>query len=222
MIVPIGVQCLNAILKKRLGISEKSLPFDWMLSNPGFVLDILSLLLDGSMSVDNIVSDRFFCCDGRVKMTEVEHFVTDHSGGGASLYNSRYDVVFPHDQDGAETRAKYARRLTRLRQLVLSGEPLVLLYSSQSSLTAGNFTIDGREILSDVYRDLTNIFHLVGRHNPNTRMVVFDAVQNEPRSLLDPEIEFFPMAPSGCWTQLILQIQRFLAPKKKPPPHTVR
>lgn len=37
------MQCLNAELKKKINKDTQTLPFDWMLSNPKFVIEILKL-----------------------------------------------------------------------------------------------------------------------------------------------------------------------------------
>ena len=44
MIIPIGIQCTNAVFKNSF---EKTctLPFDWMFATPSFVFEMFELLL---------------------------------------------------------------------------------------------------------------------------------------------------------------------------------
>ena len=60
MIIPIGIQCLNSTLKKRINKDTKTLPFDWMLSHPKFVYEILKLLLENKINIEEIVNNHFF------------------------------------------------------------------------------------------------------------------------------------------------------------------
>ena len=60
MIIPIGIQCLNATLKKRINKDTKTLPFDWMFSHPKFVYEILNLLLENKINTEEIVNNHFF------------------------------------------------------------------------------------------------------------------------------------------------------------------
>lgn len=104
MIIPIGIQCLNRELKKSLHKDSESLPFDWILSHPKFVYAILKLLLeyDKFVDVEEIVNNHFFYCDKRVSSSSYEKFHTDSNG--RILYNSVYDVIYPHDVYDNETK----------------------------------------------------------------------------------------------------------------------
>ena len=131
-------------------ITFKYVQVDWMLSHPKFVYEILKLLLENKINIKEIVNDHFFYCDKRANFKVVKAFYT-HSNGSI-LFNSKYDVIFPHDKNDKETKMKYIRRLSRLKDLILnSNEKLVFIYSSQSSLKSGNFTIDERVIIKNVY-----------------------------------------------------------------------
>lgn len=61
-----------------------------------------------------------------------ENFYTCYNGG--LLYNSKYNVIFPHDNYNTETINKYIRRFERLKDIIINAkEELCFLYISQSS-----------------------------------------------------------------------------------------
>jgi hypothetical protein len=205
MIIPIGIQCINATLKKRINKDTKTLPFDWMLSHPKFVYEILKLLLENKINLEEIVNNHFFCCDKRANLNKLEAYYT-HSNGFA-LYNSKYDVIFPHDKNDEETKMKYIRRLTRLKDLILnSNEKLVFIYSSQSSLKLGNFTIDERVVIKNVYSYLTKIYDLINMYNNNNKMIVFDSILNEDKNKLNEKITLYEMNTCNSCSELLNQI----------------
>ena len=205
MIIPIGIQCLNATLKKRINKDTKTLPFDWMFSHPKFVYEILNLLLENKINTEEIVNNHFFCCDKRASYKQSNYYYTDSNG--FALYNSKYDVIFPHDKNDEETKMKYIRRLSRLKDLILnSNEKLVFIYSSQPSLKEGNFTIDKRVIIKNVYSYLTKIYNLINMYNNNNKMIVFDSILNEDKSELNEKITLYEMNPCNKWIELLNQI----------------
>jgi hypothetical protein len=60
IIIPIGIQCTNAIFKKDINKSSRTLPFDWMFATPKFVFEMLELLLDRDMNINELVEKHFF------------------------------------------------------------------------------------------------------------------------------------------------------------------
>lgn len=208
MIIPIGIQCLNKELKKKINKDTHTLPFDWMLSNPKFVFVILTFLFECEMDVEEIVNNHFFHCDKRASYRSVEKYYT--TGNGHALYNTLYDVIFPHDVNDNETKEKYVRRLNRLKSIILdSKETLIFIYSSQSSLEGGNFTIDDRCILKDVYKYLTKIYELIGKYNNNYKMIVFDSILNEDKCNLNKNIILKEMRPCNNLSILLEQILQY-------------
>ena len=205
MIIPIGIQCLNASLKKRINKDTETLPFDWMFSHPKFIYEILKLLLENKINIKEIVNNHFFCCDKRANYEKQEAYYT--CSNGCALYNSKYDVIFPHDKNNKETKMKYIRRLTRLKDLILnSNEKLVFIYSSQSSLKSGNFTIDERVVIKNVYSYLSKIYDLINMYNNNNKMIVFDSILNEDKNKLNEKITLYEMNACNSSNELLNQI----------------
>ena len=176
-----------------------------MLSHPKFVYEILKLLLENKINIEEIVNNHFFYCDKRATFKVTEAYYTDSKG--LALYNSKYDVIFPHDNNDEETKMKYIRRLSRLKDLILnSNEKLVFIYSSQSSLKSGNFTIDDRVVIKNVYSYLTKIYDLINMYNNNNKMIVFDSILNEDKSQLNEKITLYEMNACGSWIEFLDQI----------------
>lgn len=208
MIIPIGMQCLNAVLKKKINKDTQTLPFDWMFSSPKFVFAIFKLLLEFEIDEEEIVNNHFFYCNKRASFGSKENYYT--KSNGKVLYNDIYDVIFPHDIYNNETKEKYVRRLKRLKSIILnSKESLIFIYSSQSSLQKGNFRIDDRHIIEDVYIYLTKIYELIGKYNNNYKMIVFDSILNEDKSNLHKNIILKEMTPCSSWGILLRQILQY-------------
>ena len=179
VIISIGIQCTNSIFKQRNNKSSQRFPFDWMLSTPKFVFEMFELLLEKNMNIDELVTKHFFICEKRAIINGPEHFfICDMCDKRGSLCNTKYNVIFPHDDFLDETVNKYIRRFERLKELILNTntqEELCFIYSSQSSYENGNFTINGKDVIYDVYFYLSKIYTLIGNYNSNYKIVVFDA-----------------------------------------------
>ena len=93
--------------------------------------------------------------------------------------------------------------------LVPGIESLIFIYSSQSSLQKGNFRIDDRHIIEDVYIYLTKIYELIGKYNNNYKMIVFDSILNEDKSNLNKNIILKEMMPCDNWNMLLNQILHY-------------
>ena len=207
IIIPIGVQCTVGLFKNEINKTH-TLPFDVMFSHPKFVFEMLVLLLDKNMNVVELVTNHFFNCDKRVNFNTVEHFNT--CDNGSILYNTTYNVIFPHDNNSIETINKYVRRFERLKSIILNQpEDLLFTYISQSSLKSGNFTIDDNIIIKDVYVYLSQIYKLIGNFRNNYKVVLFDAIQEEQIELLDENIILCKLNKCNSWLELLPEIRRY-------------
>lgn len=204
MIIPIGMQCTTATFKSRYERTY-TLPFDWMFTSPSFVYEMLVLLLEQNVNIEYLVKEHFFYCDKRASMTGLEHYYT--CDNGFALYNSKYNVIFPHDENNIDTINKYIRRFIRLKHIILNTtECLYFIYTSQSSLESGNFTIDGNNIIKDVYFHLSNIYSLIRKFRNNYKLILFDAIQDEDISLLDENITLIKLDKRDSWKELLPQM----------------
>ena len=136
----------------------------------------------------------------------MEHYYTCYNDG--ALYNTKYNVIFPHDNDSIETINKYIRRFNRLKDIILnSTECLNFVYISQSSLENGNFTIDDNIVTIDVYLYLSKIYKLIGKFRNNYKMIVFDTIQQEQIELLDKNIILYKLNKCNSCGDLLHQLK---------------
>ena len=205
IIIPIGIQCTNAHILKNNNIRFHSFPFDWMFSTPKFIFEMLELLLENNISIDDLVKNYFFYCDKKANVYQYEHYHT--CDNGACLYNSKYNVIFPHDNYNTETIDKYIRRFERLKDIIINTkEELCFLYISPSSSKNGNFTIDGKIVLHDVFLYLSKIYNIIGKHNNNYKMIIFDTLKEESKELLNENICVYELNECDKWDYLLNQI----------------
>ena len=206
IIIPIGVQCSTATFKHEI-VNTHTLPFDWMYATPKFVFEMLELLLLKNINIEELVKNHFFYCEKKAKLIRLEHYYT--CDNGAAFYNTKYDVIFPHDDNSIETINKYVRRFERLKDIILnSSEDLFFIYTSQSSLESGNFTIDGNIIIKDVYIYLSKIYELIGNFRNNYKMVLFDTIQEEDVEILNTNIILCKLDRCDNWNDGIIRQMR--------------
>jgi hypothetical protein len=207
IIIPIGIQCTTATFKNEIKKTH-TFPFDWMFTTPKFVFEILVLLLEKNINIEELVKNEFFYCEKKANHNGLEHYYT--CDNGFAYYNTKYNVIFPHDDNNIETINKYIRRFERLKDTILnSTEELCFIYTSQSSLESGNFTIDGNIIIKDVYVYLSQIYKLIGNFRHNYKVVLFDAIQEEEIILLDTNITLYKLNKCNNWGELLPQMRNY-------------
>ena len=170
---------------------------------------MLELLLDGNISVEELVRKHFFNCDKRAIGHSLgpEHYIVGDEG--QTLCNSKYNVIFPHDEDNIENVNKYIRRFERLKDVILNAEQKIcFLYVSPSS--PGNYSINGEQVICDTFLYLSKIYDLIGKYNNNYKMLVFDAVKEEPRERLNENIYLHHLNSCDIWYNLICTIPLYL------------
>lgn len=208
--IPIGMQCSTPHVLKNFNLRNISYPFDWILSNPSFVYKMLYLLLEQNISVEKIVNEHFFRNDEKVGFDIVEHYTSRENG--KAIYNKLYDVIFPHDEYNETSINKYIRRFTRLKTDLLNPlHHIRLVYVSQASTNIGNFTINGKEVIRNVYKNISNIHNLVMKFNKNSKIILFDSIQNEDINLLDPKIDIYMIPEKKNRTELIKEVEDLLS-----------
>lgn len=112
-----------------------------------------------------------------------EHYVINDNG--SVKCNVQYNVVFPHDKDYYDSVEKYKRRFERLKNIIIDNKTQsCFIYSSQSSLEKGHFTLNGNEVITEVYLNINKINNLLKKYNNNFRIVIFDSILNDNISIL--------------------------------------
>jgi hypothetical protein len=205
--ISLGTQCTTPFFFDKIGVKSKSLPFDWMLSTPEFVYTILKLLLVDNLDINEIIDNYFFICNKRASIMKnnmgkdiVERYITSNNGSG--LVNSKYGVCFPHDK--LSDRDKYVRRMTRLKELILDKHNyLYFTYISVSSKDSGNYTLDGKEPIQDLYIYLQKISEIIRSVTDNYKIIVFDTTTPDNLVITDNHIITQKIMPKHiCWDVL--------------------
>jgi len=211
LIIPIGIQCTNYQYLVNHGLRKMAYPFDGIISNPKFVYELLELLLDSEISLKELVKDYFLYSNKKTKFIRLEHHYTDESGEGFGICNTKYNVIFPHDTYNDETIEKYIRRFERLSQDILNNnEEICLMYTSQSSLDCGNFTINGEECITDMYIYINKIYNLVKKHRDTFKFIVFDSIKTDDKNILNKNIQLIELNTCDEWGHLIPQMDNYI------------
>jgi hypothetical protein len=203
--IPIGMQCSNASCLNEIKLRTEAYPFDWILSTPNSIYQILKLLMETD-DINDLVRNHFIKCEKRAKITSVENYVTDEDG--SALYNESYHLVFPHDAYNEETIEKYIKRFHRLKELILNqNETIYFLYTSQSSLEKGNYTINNEQVIENVYQNCNDIYDLISKYRKNFGLIILDAIFNEDISILKQEIMIFKLKSCDIWCDIVPQMK---------------
>jgi hypothetical protein len=194
--IPLGFQCTVPTVLQHMGSKTETLPFDWMLSS----------LLTG-MPIPELVTEHFFKCTAKSRIlidsnnsAVVEHYITDPSG--EALYNEQYDVIFPHDVYDEDHITKYIRRFERLYNLIKTGENLIYVYISPSSIHQGNFIIDDRSIINDTTKYLIDTYELLKNHTGDKNFE-FKVLTTFNDSIEYPGIQFVNITPQPVWLNIV-------------------
>ena len=208
--IPLGFQCTVPTALKNIGEKSEALPFDWMLSSPKFIYEIMTMLLSG-MPIKELVTEHFFNCTAKSTMLYAEHYVTDPNG--SALYNEKYDVIFPHDVYDDVNIQKYIRRFERLYNLVKSDKNLVYIYIYPSSKDDGSFIINGRPIIKDTSEYLILTYELLKKHCKNN--FEFKVLQTFDDLIDYSGIDSIFINPANHWVHILYECQYRLSEEKK-------
>jgi hypothetical protein len=189
IIIPLGVQCSNATFKKKINKSTHTYPFDYMFTTPQSILKIFTFLLDENMDVEYFVRNVFFDINCLLNLKSPEHYVKDVNG--FALFNENLNIILPHDINDENSINKYIRRFNRLIDTIKNNdEKIYFIYTSQSSKTNGNLTLDGIELIINVYEYLNQINKIISKYNKNYEFFIFDSILEEDKQILDSNIKW--------------------------------
>jgi len=205
--ISLGFQCTVPTVLQAKAVKGQTLPFDWMLSSPKFIYQMLELLL-ADMPIEVLVREYFFNCTAKAEIllgddgrAVLEHYITKEDGN--SLYNQQYDVIFPHDSYSEDTIQKYIRRFERLKQLIHGSEHVTYLYISPSSDESGEFWIDGRRVLVDPIKYLNKIYTLLQRSTLRDFSFKAHLTSNSGVDKLLPGIQYTAIQAKPVWLDIV-------------------
>lgn len=116
--IPIGFQCTSAEILKKTNKRLCSFPFDWIISNPEAIYKILKLLFSKDCNIESLIKNEFFNIDGYLRFMVQEEFISDDNG--SVLYNSKYNLVYPHFKNDIDTKNKMIERFIRLKDNIIN------------------------------------------------------------------------------------------------------
>jgi hypothetical protein len=206
--ISLGVQCTIPLFLKNNNLRKEAYPFDWMISNPKYIYEMLVLLLD-NCNITDLVINHFFYCPLKANCAKIENYTIDKNG--FALFNPKYNVVFPHDEYNNDTIQKYIRRLERLKNIILNDNKIIhFIYISQSSLELGNFKINDTSVIDDVYTYINKIHDLISNYRKNFKIIIFDTIQND-NTIINKNIELYKLDKCDSWIELIPQVEKYIS-----------
>lgn len=206
--ISLGIQCTIPLFLKNNNLRKEAYPFDWIISNPKYVYEILVLLLN-NYNISDLVVNHFFYCPLKANCHKIENYTINKNG--FALYNPKYNVIFPHDEYNNDTIQKYIRRFERLKSIILeSNEIIHFIYMSQSSLELGNFKINNVNVIKDVYMYINKIYDLINSYRKNFKIMVFDTILDD-NTILNGNIELYKLDKCNSWIELIPQVEKHIS-----------
>jgi hypothetical protein len=137
--IPLGFQCTTAEILKKTNKRICSFPFDWIISTPESILELLKIVILPICNIELFVKNEFFKIDNLLSFLKQEEFISHPEGN--ILFNSKYNLIFPHFKNDNETITKMISRFERLRNYILYQEnKIVFLFINR--LVNNNFVVN--------------------------------------------------------------------------------
>jgi hypothetical protein len=201
--VPIGFQCTTAEILKKKGKRTCSFPFDWIISNPEAIVNLLTILLKSDCDIKLFVKNEFFKIDGLLHFLKQEEFVT--SPTGKILFNSKYNLVFPHFNYSNELIEKFIKRFERLRNYILySSNNINFVFINRlvnnNNKNTVKFSINNTIIKLNIKDNFKTLNDLLLLYIPYERfkIIIINAVENIKDPLVfDKNIRYIELVPTN-------------------------
>jgi hypothetical protein len=190
--ISLGFQCTTSEVLKKTNKRFHSYPFDWILSNPKGIYELIKKLLK-SDDIKDFVKNEFLKFDGYVFLTKAEEFFISKTQTNM-LYNSTYNLIFPHEENNLVTIIdKYTRRFGRLKDMLLDNSKFINLIFVNRMSTNMAFKINDINILEGCEEYLNQLYNLLNdiRTNfsiniitPNISIIDVDKLDNNIKTIL--------------------------------------
>ena len=218
--IPLGFQCTTAEILKKMNKRFSSFPFDWIISTPYSILKLLDILLKNECNINDFVLNEFFNFDTNLIFMKQEEFQT-HSQGNI-LYNSKYNLIFPHIKYNDETVLKFKRRFERLRNYILDNNVKIqfffinrIINNDVIEVNENNlkYSINNNNIYLNIKENFIKLKNLLLNYMNENRfkIIIINAVDKiNDNIILDKNIiyhEIIPLNNSHLTDEEILQIQ---------------
>jgi len=176
--IPIGMQCSAAQILKNMGKRDVSLPFDWILSHPKFILECIKAIYQ---LPDDQLLDFFLDLDNQeissIPVGKCEHYFTVQVTP-KNIYNRKHKVTFPHQGDDYSQPfiTTFQRRIARLKTILLEGiSPIRFFYVSPPN-PRDHYSINGEILTANVTPDLNQLCEFLLPRRPHFRLAYLDCL----------------------------------------------
>lgn len=127
-IISLGFNCNVALALKHCKLNQATNVFDWLVSHPKNILNILKENIIEVLIGDNIFLD--------FSMKKQKYYITDNNKI-KRIYDKNNNLIFSHDYDGSiksiiDTKLKYKRRLIRLKNILTENNKILFIFSGKS------------------------------------------------------------------------------------------
>jgi len=216
--IPIGFQCTTAEILKKANKRLCSFPFDWIISNPESIVKLLTILLEEKCNIADFVKEEFFKIDGLLCFLKQEEFIL-HSQGNI-LFNSKYNLIFPHFNYNNEIIEKFIKRFDRLKNYILfSNNKINFLFinrliNNNDDIINNNivkFSINNKNINLNIKDNFIQLNALLLKYITSDRfnIIIINAVKKFNDYVFDKNIiynELIPINNSNLTDEEIIKI----------------
>tara|TARA_B100001996_G_C18510310_1_gene535081 strand:+ start:52 stop:777 length:726 start_codon:yes stop_codon:yes gene_type:complete len=126
--ISLGFNCNVALALRKCNLNNATNVFDWLVSHPK---DILNILKENITEV--LIDDPIFL---DFSMGKQKYYITDNNKI-RRVYDKKNNLIFSHDYDGTQksiidTKNKYKRRLIRLKNVLTENDKILFIFSGKS------------------------------------------------------------------------------------------
>lgn len=203
--IPIGFQCTTAEILKKQNKRICSFPFDWIISTPESITKLMSILLEKSTDIEKFVKEEFLRIDEMLHFIRQEEFISHPNGN--ILFNSKYNLIFPHIQYNTETIEKTIKRFDRLRNYILYSDSKInfifinrLINDKKENLNTQIFSINNNKINLEIKNNFRMLKNVLLQYIPLHRfkITIINAVtQFDKDCIQDENIIYYELIPSN-------------------------
>ena len=126
--ISLGFNCNVALALRECNLNEATNVFDWLVSHPKNILNILK------ENITEVLIDDLIFLD--FSMEKQKYYITDNNKI-KRVYDKNNNLIFSHDYDGTQesiitTKHKYKRRIIRLNNILTENNKILFIFSGKS------------------------------------------------------------------------------------------
>ena len=175
--ISFGLSCPPALSLRELNIRKQAYPFDWIVSSPKIIYDILingkDKYLDFSKQSNeyNDIKEMFICCDNNL-LKLPSYWKSSH----VNYYNQHFSHYL--DLTTNELKEKMNRYLDRFLKILTSKKKIIFIYTAEQAI----FHKNTRDNLNIYYKYLCKISDYLTKEYPALDFKILNIQVNNTRS----------------------------------------